>query len=107
MCLFCSLILERQVARTVYVVKPSIHFYCHTLENRSSLPLSPPPVLVDTVEGLSAGFETEGAALLQPPKSSSALTFGGFIDVLKLPWPSLGPERPVSQLKSFAVVAAG
>lgn len=50
-------------------------YYCHTFENKSSLPPNPPP------EGLVVGgFEAAGvtgAALFHPPKSSSAAIVGG------------------------------
>jgi hypothetical protein len=47
--------------------------YSHTLEKRSSLVAKP---LAGFARGALAAGVT-GAALLQPPKSSSALTLGG------------------------------
>src|ERR1700761_495688 len=41
--------------------------YCHTLENKSSFPVKPPPE-----EFLGAGLLCTAGALFQPPKSSSA-----------------------------------
>lgn len=57
----------------------SIHYgrnaYSHTLEKRSSAPPNPPAGLVELVVVVAVPAET-GAALVQPPKSSSAATVG-------------------------------
>jgi hypothetical protein len=55
----------------IQVYMPSIHptvllFYSHTFENKSSFPPNPPAGLADCVVVVCWG-----AALLQPPKSSS------------------------------------
>ena len=84
--------------------------YSHTLENKSSLPPKPPPLglllLLEGGAGLGRGGEI-GAALLQPPKSSSAVTFGGACEPKPpLPKPPLD-EAVVPHAKSFEGVEIG
>lgn len=84
--------------------------YSHTFEKRSSLAANPPPdgLLVDCAAGLVAAG-VSGAALFQPPKSpksSSAATFGGALELL----PPLGFDAPIElpqDEKSLVVVIAG
>lgn len=60
--------------------------HSHTFENKSSLAPKPPPedLLVDCRVGLDAAG-VSGAALFQPPKSSSAAIFGVCLEVLPPP----------------------
>lgn len=64
-----------------------IPFYSHTLEKRSSDPPNPPAGLVELFE-VEVGPEETGAALVHPPKSSSAATVGAGLDAaLDIPQP--------------------
>lgn len=72
---------ELHVIRSYHQIKEFPH--SHTLENRSSLAPNPPPLFAGAA--LAAGVT--GTALLQPPKSSSALTLGGEDAVLNPPPP--------------------
>jgi hypothetical protein len=66
--------------------------YSQTFENKSSAPPNPPAGLVEAV------VEDRGAALSQPPKSSSAATVGA----------GLGDEAPQPPGEmSFAVMVSG
>lgn len=60
-------------------------FYCQTLENRSSFPPNPPP-------GLPVPRLKVGAALVHPPKSSSATTVG--VDLVFVT--AGAPQPPIS-----------
>ena len=73
--------------------------HSHTFENKSSLPPNPdPPAPPVPLAGLAGAIVADGVIvatgaveLLQPPKSSSALTFGG----LDVPNPPLAPSPPL------------
>jgi hypothetical protein len=76
----------------IYHPDPFTDLYSHTLEKRSSLVAKPP---AGFARGAAAAGVT-GAALLQPPKSSSALTLGG-------PWLfGLNPPPPPGTILWFA-----
>ena len=82
-------------------------YYSQTLLKRSSLPPKPPEAEGLLLLAAGAGTaELTGAALLQPPKSSSAVTFGGFgwKDVLPNP---LVAEELFPQPLSVGVVTIG
>jgi len=76
--------------------------HSQTFENKSSPPDENPPAGFPAPEPAFAAGVT-GAALLQPPKSSSAATFGALAVVLKLPpvpgtilWVDKPPQLPKS-----------
>jgi hypothetical protein len=56
----------------VYLIFNSDLVHCHTFENRSSLAPNPAAGL----PGVTFAAGGAGAAVLHPPKSSSAATFG-------------------------------
>lgn len=83
--------------------------YSHTFENKSSLAANP-------VAGFGAAVPAPGftgAALLQPPKSSSALTIGGPLRGVLNPPPPPGTmlwfasEVPEAHPKPFELVCIG
>lgn len=90
--------------------------YSQTFENKSSAPLNPPAGLVEgipmSVDVLAVVEEVTGAALVQPPKSSSAVTVVGCLDEVLAPQPapmSLGVRVSGTfiMVEAEAVVSAG
>ena len=86
MCKYAAVImqiLETQYSWTLDLLQT----YSQTLEKRSSDPPNPPDLLFVLVVGLETG-----AALAQPPKSSSAATVGAGLEAVRLgapqPWPT-------------------
>lgn len=80
-------ILETQDRRGIWIFCAEEILYSQTLEKRSSDPPNPPDLLFVLVE---VGLET-GAALAQPPKSSSAATVGAGLEAAlgaPQPWPT-------------------
>ena len=77
-------ILESQDRREIWTCCKEDIVYSQTLEKRSSDPPNPPALLFVLVE---VGLET-GAALAQPPKSSSAATVGAGLEA------ALGAPQP-------------
>lgn len=76
-------ILESQDRREIWTCCKEDIVYSQTLEKRSSDPPNPPDLLFVLVVGLETG-----AALAQPPKSSSAATVGAGLEA------ALGAPQP-------------
>ncbi len=85
-----------------------MEYHSHTLEKRSSLPPKPPGGFVDACIGGLVAAGVSGAALLQPPKSSSAAILGVSLKLLLAPKFDfvVVVEFPQDE-KSLVVVIAG